>query len=111
MWQRPLVALDAVAFYLRKLAVPSPRPLVSPPARVRRLGTTTIALAVPRRGTYRLSVTYTPYWESQTACLERAPNGMTSLVVRRPGLVVLRFAVTPGRALKTIAGVDSENCR
>jgi hypothetical protein len=92
-------------------AVPSPRPLVSPPARVRRLGTTTIVLSVPRRGTYRLSVTYTPYWQSHTACLEPTPDRMTRLVVRRPGLVVLRFAVSPGRALKTIAGVDPENCR
>jgi hypothetical protein len=91
-------------------AVPSPRPIVSPPARVRTLGTTTIAVAVPRPGTYRLSVTYTPYWQSQTACLERAADGMTRLVVRRPGLIVLRFAVTPGRALATIAGVDSERC-
>jgi hypothetical protein len=91
-------------------AVPSPRPLVTPPARVRNLGYSTIALDVPRRGTYGLSVTYTPYWQSRTACLEKTPDGMTRIVVRRAGLVKLRFAVTPGRALETIAGDGSESC-
>jgi hypothetical protein len=91
-------------------AVPSPRPLVSPPARVRSLGYTTIALAAPRRGTYRLAVTYTPYWASKTACLSRAPDGMTRLVVRKAGLVLLHFDITPERALETIAGRDAERC-
>jgi hypothetical protein len=91
-------------------AVPDPRPLVSPPARVRKLGYTTIALVVPRPGAYRVAVTYTPYWESPTACLSRGPDGMTRLVVRHPGLVLLRFAVTPERALETIAGRDGEAC-
>jgi hypothetical protein len=95
---------------IRIFAVPSPRPLVSPPARVRRLGYTTIALDVPRRGTYRLAVTYTPYWATHTACLSRTQDGMTRLVVRRPGLVLLHFAVTPERALETIAGRDAQTC-
>jgi hypothetical protein len=91
-------------------AVPSPRPLVSAPARVRRLGYTTITLAVPRRGSYRLAVTYTPYWESPSACLSRTADGMTRLFVRRPGIVLLHFAVTPERALETIAGRKPEPC-
>jgi hypothetical protein len=96
---------------VRIFAVPSPEPLVSAPARVRRLGYATIALNAPRRGAYRLAVTYTPYWHSRTACLERSADGMTRLVVRQPGLVRLRFAVTPGTALETIAGGDSDTCR
>jgi hypothetical protein len=96
---------------LRIFAVPSPRPLVSRPAQVRRLGYSTIALEVPRRGSYRLAVTYTPYWQSRTACLARTQDGMTRIVVRRPGLVLLRFVVTPGRALATIAGEGSGSCR
>jgi hypothetical protein len=92
-------------------AVPSPRPLVTRPARIRSLGYSTIALEVPRAGTYGLSVTYTPYWQSRTACLERTGDGMTRLVVRRPGLVRVRFAVTPTRALETIAGDASDSCR
>jgi hypothetical protein len=96
---------------VRIFAVPSPEPLVSAPARVRRLGYATITLTAPRRGAYRLAVSYTPYWHSRTACLERSADGMTRLVVRRPGLVRLRFAVTPGTALETIAGAESDTCR
>jgi hypothetical protein len=77
---------------------------------VRRLGYTTITLAVPRRGSYRLAVTYTPYWESPSACLSRTADGMTRLFVRRPGIVLLHFAVTPERALETIAGRKPEPC-
>jgi hypothetical protein len=90
--------------------VPAPRSLVSPPARVLKLGYATIRLAVPRAGTYGLAVTYTPYWQSRAACLQRSPNGMTELTVRRPGTVLLRFAVTPRRVLATIAGSSGEVC-
>jgi hypothetical protein len=91
-------------------AVPAPRSLVSAPARVLELGYATIRLAVPRAGTYGLAVTYTPYWQSRAACLQRSHNGMTELTVRRPGTVLLRFAVTPRRALATIAGRSGEVC-
>jgi len=95
---------------VRVFAVPAPRPLVSAPARILQLGYTTIRLAVPRVGTYRLGVTFTPYWLSRTACLQRSRSGMTELIVRRRGTVLLRFAVTPTRALETIAGEASERC-
>jgi hypothetical protein len=91
-------------------AVPSPRPLVNAPAHVRSMGYATIALSVPRAGVYHLSVTYTPYWESDTVCLRRAADGMTRLVVRKPGLVRLRFAVTPDRVLDTMTGEPPEPC-
>jgi hypothetical protein len=55
-------------------------------------------------------VTYTPYWESPSACLSRTADGMTRLFVRRPGIVLLHFAVTPERALETIAGRKPEPC-
>jgi hypothetical protein len=95
---------------IRVFAVPSPRPLISPPARVRHLGYATIALDVPRRGAYRLAVTYTPYWSASSACLSRTADGMTRLLVRRPGPVLLHFAVTPGRALETITGREGAPC-
>ena len=91
-------------------AVPSPRPLVTAPAHVAHLGYSTIALAVPRPGTYHLSVRYTPYWSARTACLSRAPDGMTRVDVRKAGRVLLRFDVTPGRALAQLAGLDAEPC-
>ncbi|MGH3007679.1 MAG: hypothetical protein ACRDOS_17545, partial [Gaiellaceae bacterium] len=38
-------------------------------------------------GSYRLAVRFTPYWnvEGGDVCVERAPDGMTTVVVRRPG--------------------------
>ena len=77
---------------------------------MRHLGDSTIALKVPKRGTYHLSVSYTPYWHARTACLSRAADGMTRLDVRKAGLVVLRFDVTPTRALEQLAGLDAEPC-
>jgi hypothetical protein len=89
--------------------VPSPQPLVSAPAQVLSLGYETIRLAIPRPGSYRIGVSYTPYWQSHAGCLERTPRGMTRFVARRAGIVTLRFSVTPGRALETLAG-ESESC-
>jgi hypothetical protein len=94
---------------LRIFRVPSPQPLVSPPGRVLALGYETIRLAIPKPGTYRVGVSYTPYWQSRAGCLERTPNGMTRLVARRAGIVTLRFSVSPSRALETLAGVN-ERC-
>jgi len=91
-------------------AVPSPRPLVTPPARVLHVGYTSIRLAVPRRGTYRLGVTYAPYWRTTAGCVQALPNGMTKVTVRRPGIVLLRFAVTATTALEAIAGDREGDC-
>jgi hypothetical protein len=90
--------------------VPSPRPLVSPPARVLDLGYSSIRLRVPAPGTYRLNVTYAPYWHTASGCLGPAPDGMSQLTVVRPGIVSLQFGVTAGRALRTLVGAESETC-
>ncbi len=90
--------------------VPSPRPLISAPARVLALGYSSIRLAVPVEGKYRLNVTYAPYWHMRAGCLTRAPDGMTELTVRRTGIVSLHFAVTATRALEAIAGTQPEPC-
>jgi hypothetical protein len=91
-------------------AVPSPRPLVSPPARVLELGYTSIRIAAPVAGTYRLGVTYAPYWHTPAGCLSPSADGMTELTVRHPGIVSLRFAVTARRALAAVVG-DNSDCR
>jgi hypothetical protein len=90
--------------------VPSPRPLITAPAHVLALGYSSIKLAVPAAGKYRLNVTYAPYWHTRAGCLTRAPDGMTELTVRRTGIVKLRFAVTATRALEAIAGTQPEPC-
>jgi hypothetical protein len=91
--------------------VPSPRPLITAPARVLALGYTSIKLAVPVQGKYLLNVTYAPYWHTQAGCLTRAPDGMTQLTVWRAGVVSLRFAVTATRALEAMVGTQPEPCR
>jgi hypothetical protein len=91
--------------------VPSPRPLVSAPARVLALGYSSIRLSVPEPGRYRLNITYAPYWHSPSGCLRQTPDGMSELTVSRPGIVSLRFGVTAGRALRTLVGEEPGACR
>jgi hypothetical protein len=90
--------------------VPSPRPLVSPPARVVALGYSSIRLQVPAPGTYSLNVTYAPYWHTPSGCLGPASDGMSELTVTRPGPVVLTFVVTAGRVLRTLVGEAPASC-
>ena len=91
-------------------AVPSPRPLISPPGRVLKLGYASMRLAVPRRGTYTLGVTYAPYWHTQSGCVQELPNGMIKLTVRQPGTILLHFAVKASRALEAIEGGPVPAC-
>jgi hypothetical protein len=90
--------------------VPHPAPLVSAPARVLALRSASIRLAVPRAGTYTLGVMYAPYWHTTAGCVERTPDGMTKLLVRQPGTVMLRFQVTASRAFEALTG-DAPECR
>jgi len=91
-------------------AVPSPRPLISPPGRVLKLGYASMRLAVPRRGTYTRGVTYAPYWHTQSGCVQKLPDGMMKVTVRRPGTILLHFAVTASRALEALAGEAEPAC-
>ncbi|MBS1871114.1 MAG: hypothetical protein JSS99_15800 [Actinobacteria bacterium] len=80
----------------RLYAVTDPAPLADPPARVLATDTDTLTVAVPRPGTIRLRVRWTPYWAVAhgDACV--APAGdWTRLRVRAPGTVRLttRFAL------------------
>ena len=96
-----------VAFRSRNLviySVPKTSALVSAPARVLALSYASIWLAVPHAGSYRLGVTYSPYWQTRQGCVTSSADGMTRLTVRRPGLVVLRFAVTAARVVDTLEG-------
>ncbi|MDX6414055.1 MAG: hypothetical protein QOH23_1465, partial [Gaiellaceae bacterium] len=61
-------------------------------------------------GTYRLNVSFAPYWHTKAGCLQPSADGMTKLTVRRPGVVTLGFAVTATRALAAIVG-DGADCR
>jgi hypothetical protein len=91
-------------------SVPSPTPLVTRPARVISLDYDSIRIAVPKRGTYRLNISFAPYWHTKAGCLRPSGDGMTEVTVRRPGIVRLGFAVTATRALAAIVG-DGADCR
>jgi hypothetical protein len=59
---------------------------------------------VNRAGGYRIAVRYSNYWRAAGACVAPAPDGMTRLVVRRPGTIDLDLAVTAGAAIGTLLG-------
>jgi hypothetical protein len=78
-----------------------PRPvaiLTGPaPAWLEAFGHGRIAGHTTERGVYLLRVSYMPYWEVRRGrlCLERSPNGMTLLHVRRPGPFTLALDQQP----------------
>jgi hypothetical protein len=88
-------------------SVPSPRPIVAPPARVLRLGYTSLTVKIPAAGSYRLGVTYSPYWHTTSGCFRSTADGMTVLEADQPGVFTLRFAVTAMRALDAMVGRSS----
>ena len=61
-------------------AVPSPRPIVTGPARaqVLALRTSSIAFRVSRPGTYRVAIRYTPYWSGRRRLHRARPRAACS---------------------------------
>ena len=94
---------------LTVFAVPHPVQIVRGPAQPRILAMkqTEIDLLVHRRGSYRLTVRYSPYFAAPNVCITKTPNGMTQLDIHRAGRVHLSFSVTPKRALAALAGRKS----
>ena len=70
-------------------AVPHPEPILAGPGRSRltRLDHDRVEGAVTEPGSYRLAVRFTPTWqvEQGALCVEKASDGMTRLVIERPG--------------------------
>ncbi len=98
---------------LTVLEVPRPRPILTgpAPARVLRLTGTRLVVDLPREGSYRLAVRYSPYWRAEGACLIRREDGMTAIAVDRPGRLELAFHVTPANALTAaVVGERSQVC-
>jgi hypothetical protein len=77
----------------RIFELPRARPILNGPgpASLTRFGHDRIAGRTGLHGVYALSVRYMPYWKVRrgAVCLERAANGMTRMVVSRPGEFVL----------------------
>ncbi len=91
--------------------VPNARPIITGPGRPRlaSLPGSRMSAVLPRGGTYRIAVRYSPYWRASHGCLSKGKDGMLRLATRRPQTVGLVFDVTPGRALGQLAG-DAPEC-
>jgi hypothetical protein len=93
--------------------LPRPTPILGGAGhpRVVRLAATRIKLDLPRPGTYRLAVRYSPYWRAEHACLSKRVDGMTTVEARRAGPLELSFHVSARRALATaVVGARSRVC-
>jgi hypothetical protein len=103
---RPVFRTPTVTIF----SVPSPRPLVSPPARVLALAYASLTIRIPTPGNYRVGVSYSPYWHTRFGCFRRTADGMTELDARQAGIYSLHFGVTATRALDAVVGRSSD-CR
>jgi hypothetical protein len=83
--------------HLRIYELPDPAPIVSAPAdadaQLLQLGATGLEFTASAPGMYLVRVRYTPYWTtaSSTACVTRAPDGMTQVRTSEAGLVDLEL--------------------
>jgi hypothetical protein len=86
--------------------VPRPRPILTGPvpATVLRLTATRVIVDLPRPGSYRLAVRFSPYWHADRACLSRGADGMTTITPQKPGRLQLSFRLNAGSALAAVGG-------
>jgi hypothetical protein len=98
--------------HLTIFEVPQPRPLVTGPyaARVERLGATSMTLWLGGRGTYRIAVRYSPYWNASAGCVVRGQDGMLRLAATTRGSVKLAFKVGAAEVLETLVGAGANDC-
>jgi hypothetical protein len=71
----------------RLFAVLDAAPLAQAPAVLTSVSSDSLSLYVPRAGTYRVLVRFTPYWAlaSGSGCVARAADGWTEVQARRAG--------------------------
>jgi hypothetical protein len=72
------------------------------------LSRSSLRVSVPHRGTYRLRIRFTPYWQVQpSACVQPAVGEpMTLLYAPRAGVYSLLFAPTASSAFEQVVGAD-----
>ncbi len=91
-------------------ALPDPTPIVTPAdaARVTRITPTTITIRVSRPAALTVRVHDTPYWtvasSAGSACVAAGTGSTTTVVVRTPGTVQLRFQVRPASVVRALLG-------
>ncbi len=93
-------------------AVPSATPLVTGPgrARVLALDHARLLIKIGAPGSYRVAVSWSPYWKTDRGCLSRTRDRMVGLTVPRAGLVELTVDVSAGTALATLEGAHPPRC-
>jgi len=92
--------------YLTIYRVPHASPMITGPGhpRLTALTDSGINAVLPRAGTYRVAVRWSPYWHASLGCLSRGKDGMLRVSTLRPHFVRLRFRVGAKRALEELAG-------
>jgi hypothetical protein len=92
--------------YVTIYRVPAARPMITGPGhpKLTALTESGIDAVLPRGGTYRVAVRWSPYWHASLGCLSRGRDGMLRLTTLKPHFVRLTFAVSAVRALDELAG-------
>jgi hypothetical protein len=92
--------------YLTIYKVPHAEPMITGPGhpRLTALTDSGINAVLPRGGTYRVAVRWSPYWHASLGCLSRGNDGMLRVSTLKPHFVRLRFRVGAKRALEELAG-------
>ena len=93
-------------------AVPSPRKLITGPARanVASFDQSRLTFTVGEPGRYRVAMSWSPYWRVSSGCTERGKDGMTVLDATRAGTITMRFTLGAGSVLATFAGRSVRSC-
>jgi hypothetical protein len=83
-------------------AVEDARGLAGRDARLRRIGPSSFTLEARRRGRHLVRVRWTPYWRltSGQGCVERGPEGWTTVDAARPGVVRIAARFDPERIVR-----------
>jgi hypothetical protein len=81
--------------HLAIYAVPHPLSMVTGPGKpeIVSFGESSLVVRVPRAGTYRLAVHWSPYWRASSGRLSRARDGMTNLQTTAAATVRVWFSV------------------
>src|SRR5581483_5145608 len=98
--------------YISVYEVPNARPMITGPGRpsLTALTASGINAVLPRGGTYRVAVRWSPYWHATLGCLSKGADGMLRVTTRHPHFVRLTFAVSAKRAFEQLAG-DKPRCK
>jgi hypothetical protein len=72
-------------------AVPRPQPIASGGASLLSLGESSLRIRVPRAGSFRIAVRWSPYWHASAGRLSRTQNGMIELRTASADTLSLTF--------------------